>query len=103
MRQTAHGCRRLRASESTLVGGREGAASRRLGPPERREAGQGREADPEMRAAVIYVLRDPRTGIAMYVGKTTRDPKERLEEHIWVSPLRQLGRWLGRLHHEGLW
>lgn len=54
----AHGSSRpAPAQRSTIVGGREGAASRRSGPPERREAGQGREADPRGSRPVLSLSR----------------------------------------------
>lgn len=38
--------------------------------------------------ATIYILTEPNGGIARYVGKTTRDPGLRYEEHFHASQLR---------------
>jgi hypothetical protein len=56
-------------------------------------------------AIFIYGLKDPRTGLIMYVGETV-DPKRRLQSHIWppakAKSLPPVSRWVLSLRDDGV-
>ena len=54
-----------------------------------------------MREAYIYGLKDPRTGLTRYVGKSV-DPKARLKDHLRARSNTHCARWIRTLRAIGL-
>ena len=51
--------------------------------------------------AYVYILRDPRTSVAVYVGETT-NPTRRLDQHVNGIAARSTKKWILELRAKGL-